>query len=67
MHIKNLRLVDVAKGQGFFIPVAYMADRMEGGLSVGKRYNLILEEVKENAKSTAPSFKFSEFAQMAVR
>ncbi|MBR9703101.1 hypothetical protein GOV10_03635 [Candidatus Woesearchaeota archaeon] len=25
------------------------------------------DEVIENAKSTAPSFKFSEFAQMAVR
>jgi len=48
MEIKKLRLVEVSGGRGFFIPIQYMNDRMAGGLAVGKHYNLILEEVKED-------------------
>lgn len=36
----DLELRKIAGGQGFFISVKYLADQMEGGLEIGKAYNL---------------------------
>lgn len=46
MKIKGLQLTKIGTGQGFFIPVAHTEDRVEGGLVIGRRYDIDISEAE---------------------
>lgn len=47
IDIKDIPLREISGSQGFFIPVQYLDERLQGGLKIGRRYDLTIRGREE--------------------
>jgi hypothetical protein len=47
IEIKDIPLREISGSQGFFVPIQYLEERLEGGLKIGQRYDLTIRGREE--------------------